>query len=164
MSKKKLILLILTLIVVIGGAYVAYTYFFMTNDSTEETKVTVAGRDFTSCDDQFVSMYTDSVYGSKTRSEYAAGLSEYAEAARKISRYESDINCVYISYEGRVYSNDAPGARQELEAIKTLIEGGGSVNSSITSFVSIETMEQTVANLEHNQSLEASGEEVDGRG
>ncbi|NCO10795.1 hypothetical protein GW746_01285 [Candidatus Saccharibacteria bacterium] len=160
MSKKKLLLIIAIVIGLGVGGYFAYGYFFSTDGASEDTN----GSTFAPCDDRFVTLYAESVYESKDTASYAEEVAGHAKTARNIPDYNNDINCVFISYEDYVYANNAVKARSEFEKFKSLYGQDKTVNSLITSFMSIDSMEQIVKNLEHNNALEESGEEIDGRG
>lgn len=161
MIKKSIIII---LVIVAVGAIAAGVYFTFFHDTASQKKeARVDNYSFTSCDKGLVNKYIDAVYTTDSRSAYAEKARDYVVAIRNLSTYTNDVNCVFISYEGYVYDDDAEGARRELTVFKNLISSN-KVDSAITSYTSVQDMEMVVAGMEHNKQIENSGGEVDGRG
>jgi len=164
---KKLVFTVVLLGVLITSGAVGAAYYYQWGPFASDSSKVKTFDDYTECSDGFMALYnkdTQALYDtSGTDDAYIKKVNQYAEKARTFSDYQSNINCIYISYWDNYYSGDASATRADIDAYRQLNDEGKSVSSSMEYVYSIDDMELNASSLEHNQSIDKdSGEYGEG--
>jgi hypothetical protein len=83
----------------------------------------------------------NSAYSAPSAEEYAAKLSESAQAASQVSGNQSDPDCVFVQFTNALYTKDATNIDKFSKQLRTLYDDGKYISGRLTYPLGIKDIE-----------------------